>query len=521
MRSSSRICAATALSTFLVPLLAQDYLDTVVERARKEFNVPGIAVAVVKDGKVVALKGYGVRRLGDPGGVTPHTVFGIASNTKIFTSAALAMLVDQGNLDWNDRVVDRLPGFQMSDPYVTREMRIRDLLCHRSGLPLGGGDLMFFPGTDFTADQINYRLRFVPLGTSFRSTYAYDNILYNSAGALIHQLSGKSWAEFIRERFFLPLNMRDSKTTIRDIDSSMDAVAPHALEGGKLRPLEHMLLDNNAPAGAIVSSVDDMSRWVIALLNKGDLGNGKRLFSARQARILWTPLTILPVADPPADLAEMKSNFADYAMGEELRDYRGHLLVSHTGGLQGMVSIVAMLPELNAGIVVLTNQEAGGVMRAIALTVLDRYLDAPPKDWVAAFAAVTKRRADEAGKTVREAAGKRDTSSKPSLSLDSYTGRYRDPWYGDVVLERKGDGLGIRFSHTPALAGKLEHWQQDTFVAHWNDRTLLADAYITFSLNPDGTIEGARMKAVSPLTDFSFDFHDLVLKPVAKDAVPY
>ena len=249
-----------------------------------------------------------MRHLGEPAPVTPHTIFGIASNTKLFTSAALAMLVDEGKLDWDDRVVDRLPGFQMSDAYVTREMRIRDLLCHRSGLGLGAGDLMFWPASDFTSDQVNYRLRFVPLATSFRSAYAYDNVLYNSAGAVIRQVSGKPWAEFIRERFFTPLEMRDSKTTIRDIDASTDVVAPHVITEGKLRPVEHKALDNNAPAGAIVSSVDDMSRWVIALLNKGDLGNGKRLFSEKQARTLWTPLTILPVADPPAELAETKAH---------------------------------------------------------------------------------------------------------------------------------------------------------------------------------------------------------------------
>jgi CubicO group peptidase (beta-lactamase class C family) len=521
MRLPVPVSAALACSLVAIPLLAQDYLDTVVERARKEFNVPGIAVAVVKDGHVVALKGYGMRRLGNPAPVTPHTIFGIASNSKIFTSAALAMLVDEGKLDWDDRVVDRQPGFQMSDAYVSREMRIRDLLCHRSGLPLGGGDLMFWPASDFTADQINYRLRFVPLATSFRSAYAYDNVLYNSAGAVIRQVSGKPWADFIRERFFTPLDMRDSKTSIRDIDASTDIVAPHALVDGVLRPLEHEPLDNNAPAGAIVSSVDDMSRWVLALLNKGDLGNGKRLFSEKQARILWTPLTILPIPEPSAELADAQAHLADYAMGEELQDYRGHLLVWHTGGLQGMVSIVAMLPELNVGVVVLTNQEQGGAFQSIANTVLDHYLDAPPKDWVTAYATVRKRRVAEAEKTVHEAAGKRDTSSKPSLPLDSYAGRYRDPWYGDIVIEKQGNGLGVRFTHTPALTGKLEHWQQDTFVAHWNDRSLLADAYLTFSLNPDGTIDRAKMKAVSPLTDFSFDFHDLVLKPVAKDAPPY
>src|ERR1700677_453748 len=211
------------------------------------------------------------------------------------------------------------------------EMCVVDLLCHRSGLTLGTGDLMFWPGTDFTTSQILYRLRFVPLGTSFRSAYAYDNILYGVAGLLIQQISGKPWADFIRERFFAPLNMLDSKTSIRDINGSTDVVAPHALDDGKLRALEHEPLDNNAAAGAIVSSVNDMSHWVIALLNKGALDNGQRLFSEQQARTLWTPLTILPIGDAAPELADVRPHFADYAMGEVLEDYRGHLVAWHSG----------------------------------------------------------------------------------------------------------------------------------------------------------------------------------------------
>ena len=517
MRLSIQLC----LFALAVPAFGQDYLDHAVEQARKEFNVPGIAVAIVKDGKVVTEKGYGVRKLGNAAPITPHTIFGIASNTKVFTSAALAMLVDEGKLGWDDRVVDRLPGFQMSDAYVTREMRIRDLLCHRSGLPLGGGDLMFWPETDLTADQVNYRLRFVPLETSLRSAYAYDNILYNVAGAVLKQVSGESWPDFIKTHFFGPLNMRDSKTSIRDIDDSTDVVTPHSLVDGKLQAVPHSPLDNNAPAGAIVSSVDDMSRWVMALLNKGDMGNGKRLLSEKQARILWTPLTILPSGDSPEELVEARPNFTDYAMGEVLRDYRGHLLAYHTGGLQGMVSIVAMLPELHVGVVVLTNQESDAAFQSIANTVLDHYLQAPAKDWVMAMSTVVKRRREEAEKTVTAAAAKRDATSKPSLPLDSYAGRYRDPWYGDVVIEKATGGLRIRFTHSPKLEGPLEHWQQDTFVARWPDRSMDADAYITFALNPDGTIESAKMKPVSPLTDFSFDFQHLALKPVAKDAAPW
>ena len=215
MHRMSRWTSRVLLLAMATPLLAQAYLDDTVERVRKAFNVPGIAVAVVKDGQVVVAKGYGVRRLGDPAPVTPRTLFGIASNTKIFTAAALAMLVEEGKLAWDDRVVDRLPGFQMSDPYVTREMRIRDLLCHRSGLGLGAGDLMFFPATDLTAADILYRLRFVPQATSFRSEYAYDNILYTVAGAVIQQVSGKPWATFIQERFFAPVGMGSSRTSIK------------------------------------------------------------------------------------------------------------------------------------------------------------------------------------------------------------------------------------------------------------------------------------------------------------------
>jgi CubicO group peptidase (beta-lactamase class C family) len=521
MHRMSRWTSRVLLLALATPLLAQAYLDDAVERIRKAFDVPGIAVAVVKDGQVVVAKGYGVRRLGDPAPVTPRTLFGIASNTKIFTAAALAMLVEEGKLAWDDRVVDRLPGFQMSDPYVTREMRIRDLLCHRSGLGLGAGDLMFFPATDLTAADILYRLRFVPLATSFRSEYAYDNILYTVAGAVIQQVSGKPWATFIQERFFAPVGMGSSRTSISDLRPGDDAVAPHALVGDTLKAMAHVPLDNSAPAGAIVSSAEDMARWVLALLAKGDLGNGKRLFSGQQAKVLMTPLTLLPLGEPPAPIAEAKANFAAYAMGLGVSDYRGQLKVSHTGGLQGMVSEVTLLPQQNLGVVVLTNQESGAAFQAITRTVLDHYLGAPPKDWVASYLEVQNLRRAKAKAAVVQAAAVRTAKSSPSLPLAAYAGRYRDPWYGDILVEAKDGQLSIQFTHTPGLRGRLEHWQYDTFVARWNDRSLDADAYLTFSLMPNGKISQARMEAVSPSTDFSFDFQDLVLSPVAAGSPPY
>lgn len=519
LRSLLFVSAAVAVAQAAV---VPSDIDATVERVRHEFNVPGISVAVVKDGRVVFAKGYGVRRLGDSTPMDENTLVGIASNTKAFTSASLAMLVAEGKLSWDDRVVDKLPGFQMSDPYVTHEMRIRDLPCHRSGLALGAGDLMFWPSSNLTSADVLYRLRFVPLATSFRSSYAYDNILYNVIGSVIEAVSGKSWSDFIRERFLKPLGMTATLTSITQLRPGDNAVAPHALVDGVLKPLEHEPLDNNAPAGAIVSSASDMTKWVITLLNKGVMPNGQRLLREEDIRTLWTPLIFEPNGKPPAALAESQTNFRTYAMGEEIREYRGKLLVTHTGGLAGMVTEVSMMPDENLGVIVLTNQEQGGAFQSITNTIFDQYLQpATPKDWVAGYLAVKQERETAAKKTMGEAAAKRLVDAKPVRPLSAYVGRYRDPWYGDVFVTEANGVLTMRFSHSPKLTGKLEPWQYDTFIARWRDRSLEADSYVNFQLDPDGKVEQIRMKAVSPLTDFSFDFHDLRLTPVAADAKPW
>ncbi|MBI1753560.1 MAG: serine hydrolase [Acidobacteria bacterium] len=494
--------------------IPQATLDQVVEKARSAFHVPGLAVAVVKDGKVTVSKGYGVMKEGGREAVTPQTLFGIASNTKVFTAAALAILVDEGKLGWEDRVVDRLPGFQMSDAYVTREMRIRDLLCHRSGLGLGAGDLMFFPSTDLKPEEILHRLRFVPLATSFRSEYAYDNLLYLVAGAVIERVSGSSWADFLRERIFRPAGMASTRARARDLRPGDPTATPHAPLGDGLAPVALGGDDNIAPAGSILSSAEDMARWAGILLAKGDLGGGKRLFSEAQARILWTPLTLIPSVDLPESLREMASPLTAYAMGEVVQEYRGQAMVWHTGGLPGMVSRVTFLPGRKLAVVVLTNAESTAAFHAITHAVLDRDLGAPAKDWVETFRVLRDASRAASKAAVQKDAARRAPDSHPSLPLASYAGRYRDPWYGDILVEQQEGALAIRFTHTPGLTGRLEHFQQDSFIARWNDRTLDADAYLTFALNPDGTVAQARMKAVSPTTDFSYDFHDLVLTPV-------
>jgi CubicO group peptidase (beta-lactamase class C family) len=513
------------LALFLAAVCpAQDWVDNVVERARKEFDVPGIAVAIVKDGNVVLAKGYGVRKLGEAAPVTPQTLFRIASNTKAFTAAALAILVDERRIKWDDPVSQLLPAFQMYDPYVTREMTIRDLLTHRSGMGLGAGDLMFFPASDLSSEQIIARLRYIKPATSFRSAYAYDNLLYLVAGSIIPAVVNRPWGDFVHDRIFTPLAMTNSFTATEALRTGKDVATPHSKLSGKLEPLPQEDVDNNAPAGSIVSCVADLAKWMNVQLAAGVISGQRRLFSAAQNKEMWSAQTILPIGDLPPDappaFAAIQPVFNAYGLGWALRDYRGHKTVGHTGGLSGFVSRTALMPDLKLGVVVLTNQEATSAHTAIVNTVLDHYLGADPPDWVAAYAARGKKEEAAAAEAVNKATGQRKEGTHPSLPLAGYAGRYRDAWYGDIRIEEDHGKLYVFFTHSPDLAGEMEHWQYDTFIARWKNRTLDADAYMTFSLKPDGAIDELRMKAVSPTTDFSFDFHDLLFHPVPINIKP-
>jgi len=488
-------------------------LDASVAASMKTFDVPGMAVAIVKDGKILVAKGYGVRKLGDSTPVDEFTMFGIGSNTKAFTTAALATLVDEHKLSWDDPVYQRLPGFVMYDPYVSHEMTIRDLLTHRSGMGLGEGDLLFWPHTTYSREDVIYKLRFMKPQSSFRSHYAYDNLLYMTAGQIIPAVTGTSWDDYIRQHIFAPLGMSHSNVSNAEFKSGDDYAFPHSRVDGKLQVIPFGLLDNAGPAGAINSCAADMAKWVQLQLNRGKFtGRDGRLFSEDRSKEMWSGQTILPVGDPPPPLAGLKANFADYALGWGLRDYQGRKLVGHTGGVGGFVSRVMLVPQENLGVVILTNAEEGGAFDSILYHVLDHYFHLPPKDWVAAFKAVKDKEEADAAETMKKAEGARDANSKPSLPLEKYTGVYNDAWYGPITIRMENGGLVISFDHTPGMVGDLQHWQYDTFKAHWRVRTT-EDAFVTFALNPDGSIDSARMVAVSPLADFSFDYQDLLLKP--------
>jgi hypothetical protein len=272
--------------------------------------------------------------------------------------------------------------------------------------------------------------------------------------------------------------------------------------------------DNTNPAGGINANADDMARWLIVQLDSGRIGDEGRLFSERTARQLWNIVVPRDPGMPPPELAPLRAGFLGYALGLNVRDYRGQKLVTHTGGLPGYVSRVTFLPDVKLGIAVLTNMESGAAFEALTWTVVDHYLEAPAFDWVTAYTTLERRAAAATGDEEATTAAARDTTSRPSLPLDRYAATYRDAWYGDIEIRLDAGRLVMQFGKTPSLVGDLEHWQYDTFVVRWRDRELRADAFVTFALNPDGSIREARMEAVSPETDFSFDFQDLLLKPV-------
>jgi len=487
-------------------------IDSLVEKVRYTFDVPGIAVAVVKDDAIVHAKGYGVRSLAAKDKVNENTLFGIASNSKAFTSAALAMLVDEGKLHWDDKVTQYIPEFKLYDPYVTSEFTIRDLLTHRSGLGLGAGDLMMFPDSNnFTRKDIIHHLRYLKPVSSFRTKYDYDNNLYIVAGEIIGTVSGLSWEEFIEQRIMKPLWMNYSSASISRVKDRSNMIVPHAPVNGKVQPITIDWSETANAAGGIQSNLTDLSKWVIMQLNHGKYGDNftKTLFSEDVHEEMWAPQTIIPVTTVPP----YNTHFAAYGLGWFLNDIKGYKQVSHTGGLAGVVTQVTLLPELKLGIIVLTNQQSGAAFTAITNTIKDSYLGITGMDRVKQMRSRVEKNEAEAKKITDSIWTVIDAQQKSNHTIDfsAYTGIYSDSWFGDVIISLKNGKFWFDSKRSPKLSGEMQYYKGNTFVVKWNDRSMDADAWVQFSLDKEGRGESIKMKAISPLTDFSFDFHDLEL----------
>lgn len=502
------VLGITALSA--QPVTSRE-IDSLVIRTMKTFDVPGIAVAIVKDGKPIHLKGYGLRSLRTMEKVDQNTLFGIASNSKAFTTAALGILIDEKKLTWDDKVIDFIPEFRLYNPYVTEEFTVRDLLTHRSGMGLGAGDLMIWPGTnDFTLKDIIHNLRYLKPVSGFRSKYDYDNLLYIVAGEVVARVSGMSWEELIESRIMKPLGMTHSAATYNRLKDKSNVIDPHAPVNGKVVVVDRDFNTVADAAGGIYSSVSDMCKWIIMQMNDGKYGDGltKQLFSAEVHRSMWSPQTIINVGDS----TPYNTHFLSYGLGWGLSDVRGFKQVSHTGGLSGIVTQVTLIPELKLGIIVFTNQQSGEAFTSITNTIKDSYFGIKGIDRVKQYHDMAVRsQANADNITDKIWRDIKDQQKRVALTADYgiYTGTYSDKWFGEVSISVKDSKLWFDSKRSPKLSGEMLAYKGNTFVVKWTDRSFDADAFVMFTLDKNGTASEIRMKAISPLTDFSYDFQDL------------
>jgi CubicO group peptidase (beta-lactamase class C family) len=493
--------------------LASSTIDSLVKEVLKTFDVPGISVGIIKDGKLIHAKGYGVRSLKNNLPVDENTLFGIASNSKAFTSAAIAMLIDEGKMKWDDKVRDYIPAFKMYDPYVTDAFTVRDLLTHRSGLGLGSGDLMFFPdGGTFTRAEMIHNLRYLKPVSEFRTKYDYDNNLYIVAGEVIAKVSGMPWEEYIEQRIMKPIGFTTSKASYDRLPNNANVIDAHAPADGKVVMIPHDWNPVANAAGGIVSNITDLSKWLILQMDDGKYGEGKKLFSKEMHDEMWSPQTIIQTG-----AGAYNTHFAAYGLGWFLADVKGYKQVSHTGGLAGTVTQITLLPELQLGIIVLTNQQSGAAFSAITNTIKDSYLGYANRGWVKKMSDRVKAGEAEAKKINEDIAKdmlaqQKKGIAKPADSL--FVGTYNDKWFGDITISSKNGNMWMESKKSPRLNGYISHYKSNTFIIRWTDRSFDADAYVLFSLDKNGKAAGFKMESISPLTDFSFDFQDLDLKRV-------
>ena len=464
---------------------------------------PGIGQAVREaqntgSNNIIEIKPAAGNKSDESNLVDENTLFAIASNSKAFTTASLAILVDEKKLNWDDKVSKYLPDFEMYDAYVTREMTVRDLVTHRSGLDTFSGDLLWYE-TNYSTDEILRRVRFLKPVSSFRSRFGYQNLMFMAAGRIVEKVSGKSWSEFVTERILTPLGMSRTTTSIRNLKDNYSM--PHNESGGKLRVLPLGNVDSAYAAAGLNSSVADVAKWLRLQLGRGKF-EGKQIFSERQSWEMWQPYIMNPVSDAAMKFYPTR-HFAGYGMGWAVGDYQGRKTVMHGGGLDGMISQTAMMPEENLGLVVLTNSETS-VNQIMMYKIFDVFTGAPKRDLSAEFLERTKagklREADENKKIDAS----RIANTKPTLAPANYVGTYSSEMYGDATITEENGKLVLRLVPAPNFVADLEHWHYDTFIIKWRNSVSynFPRGWVTFTIGGNGKTD--ELKINQPNNDFWF-----------------
>jgi len=503
-----------AISTAVFAQIPEKKLDDLIQNTIKTFDVPGMSVGIVKDGQVIYSKGFGVRSLKNKQAMDANTLVGIASNSKGFTATALAILADEGKLNWDDKVSKFIPEFQMYDPYASQEVTVKDLITHRAGLGLGQGDLMFFPeGGSLTVNDIVHNVRYLKPENPFRTNLDYNNIMFIVAGEVIHRISGLSWADFIEQRIMKPVGMTASFGSYNRAKNSINIIDAHAPVDGKAIAVPHDWNETANAAGGIMSNITDMTTWANFLLNGFVTKEGKRLVSEKNVHELWS----LQMPDKVAIKNPYDTKFYGYGLGWFVSDVKGHQQIQHSGGLIGTVTHFTLIPDLKLGIVVLTNQQSGMAFTTITNSVKDSYLGIEDRNWLKTFGERNVKNEERFNKEKKEVYDKVAQAQKnPNLlaKAEQFIGIYKDAWFGDVEIKQEGKTYRIYCKNSPRLKGEVLAYNYNTFVIKWDDRSYDADAFLTFTFDENGKATSAKMKAISNVTDFSFDFDDLDLQKV-------
>jgi CubicO group peptidase (beta-lactamase class C family) len=473
-------------------------LDTYYSKARSDWDVPALAVAIVKDGEIIFEKGYGQRDINKGGTVNENTMFAVASNTKSFTAAALAILVDDGRIHWDDPVIDYLPWFRMYDPYVTEHMTIRDLLTHRSGLATFSGDLLWY-GSTYSRREVIERARYLKPVYGFRENFGYSNIMYIAAGEIIPAVTGQSWDEFIREHFFQPLLMTRSITTTTLLGKFDNVATPHTNFNDSVITIDYLNWDNVAAAGSIISSVHDMSAWLMLQLNHG-IVHDDTIYSPARSREMWSQNTVQNVSGF-SEKNWPTTFFKSYGLGWGLFNYLGHKVVSHSGGYDGMISYTCLVPDENLGFVILTNKNSSLYYPLIYQT-LDAMLGGADKDW-STFILDLNRQRDKAPADDKESTpAEKYSNTIPTLPPEEYTGVYSGQLYGDANVYLRNDTLMVQLVPSPQFLGTLRHLYFDTFEITFTNFPSLPKGTVQFVQDAQAKIH--EMKIDVPNPDFDF-----------------
>ncbi|MGB0523718.1 MAG: serine hydrolase [Flammeovirgaceae bacterium] len=473
-------------------------LDAYYEKITNDWGIPSMSIGIVKDGEMIFAKGYGVKEVGKSEKPDENTLYAIASNSKAFTGAIIAQLVQEGKLSWTDKVKDYLPYFELYDTYVSQAVTVEDLLCHRVGLGTFSGDVIWYKA-DLTAEEIIKRMKHLPPAYEFRDGYGYSNLMYITAGELIRTVTGKTWGENVKERFFEPLGMSSAVTSLKALDKIGNYATPHAFQDGKNIPIPWVDWETVAAMGGIVASVNDVCKWMIFNLNHGVHGKDTLLTPASLNR-LWTPHNTFTVDQTKPN--DFKRHFNGYGLGWALSDYHGRMRVGHTGGYDGMITAVNLIPDENLGVVVLTNGMKSPIMAATYYT-LDAFLGVSGKDWSTdMLEARNKRSAEDTRISDREKARIMDT--KPSLPLESYVGTYHAANYGNIDVSLENGELQLSFEHTKEYAATLKHWHYDVWKIEWKYPQAWYN-FGTVKFNTDNNLKIKRLTFDVPNYDIFFE----------------